>query len=215
MAPPIYSEVKIANMALDMLGLGPAIQSLSDSNDRAEKCNTWYPVARDSVLESYTWPFAKKAQPLGLVEEFTSDTAEWAYSYRYPHDCVKCVRLVNGVVPVAHPIAFDMRQDATGRLIMTDLEDAEIEGIFPFDDAGEWSTKFALAVASHLAELIAKPLRVDANIAAQTAQAARESLALAKLKATGERRNRREPESRYVRARGGYPYGDFPDRTFP
>lgn len=200
----VYDEVLIANMALNLCGIGQRITALSDANDRAIACNTWYPIARDICLESYKWNFAKKTVALGLVEEFTSDTAKWAYSYRYPATCLSAYYLTVGTDPVTVPIPFELNQDATGRLIMTDLEDAELEGVFAFTDPGEWSSKFSMAVASHLAQYIALPLQKDQGMVDRKAQAARENLALAQAKSAGEKQNRPEPVSKYIRAMGGY-----------
>jgi len=201
----IYSDVSVCTMALNMIGIDQTVSSLADTDDLSTVCNRWYEIARDEILESSKWPFAKKQEALGLVEEFTADTDEWAYSYRYPVDCLMVYRLVNGVVPVTTPIAFELRQDATGRLIMTDLEDAIVEATFAYDNTGEWTNKFALAVAAKLAEYIAIPLRVDASLAAMVRDKSAELLNRAQAASEVEGRNRALPASKYVTARGGFP----------
>jgi len=205
----IYSDVVVCTMALNMIAIDQTVTDMADTDDLSAVCNRWYEIARDEMLESSHWPFAKKQVALGLVEEFTGDTDEWAYSYRYPVACLAAYRLVNGVQPVASPIPFELRQDATGRLIMTDLEDAILEGTYTYDNTGEWTNKFALAVASKLAQYISVPLKVNANLTAQAAQMSTEMEIKARGAANGEGQNRTPPASKYIRARGGFPRQDL------
>lgn len=201
----IYSDTLVCTLALNMIGIDQTVSSLSDTDDLSTVCARWYEIARDEILESSKWPFAKKQVALGLVEAFTADTDEWAFSYRYPVTCLAVYRLVDGVIPVTTPIAFELRQDTIGRLIVTDLENAIIEGTFAFDNTGEWSNKFALAVAAKLAEYISVPLRVEASITARAMQKSAELLNRAQAASEVEGRNRELPASKYVTARGGFP----------
>lgn len=205
----IYSDVTVCTMALNMIGIDQAVTDLSDTDDLSVVCNRWYEIARDEMLESSHWPFARKQITLGLVEEFTEDTDEWGFSYRYPVTCLAAYRLVDGVQPVSIPIPFELRQDDTGRLILTDLEDAILEGTFNFNNTGEWTNKFALAVASKLAQYIATPLKVSASLTEGAARMSNEMELKARGASNDEQRNRIMPASKYVRARGGFPRQDF------
>lgn len=58
------TEVSIANMALSRVGHHNQITALSDNTEAARQCNLHYEGARDSLLRSHPWKFAKKRTKL-------------------------------------------------------------------------------------------------------------------------------------------------------
>ena len=85
------SKVDICNLALTHVRLGATISSLEEDSQEAIVCNQFFDIARREVLRGYKWPFATVFGKLGLVEEDPTD--EWRYSYRYPVDCIKVIRI--------------------------------------------------------------------------------------------------------------------------
>ena len=88
------STTEIANLALGHLGIGKDIANLdTESSQEAKAMRRYYDICRRTVLQEFTWPFATKFVTLGLVEEDPTDAEEWAFSYRYPADCLFLRRL--------------------------------------------------------------------------------------------------------------------------
>lgn len=80
------SETDICNSALVKLGVD-TISALSDNTKAAKLCNARYAYARDTVLASHPWNFAKKRISLAL----DATTPAYYYTYRFivPTDAIK------------------------------------------------------------------------------------------------------------------------------
>jgi hypothetical protein len=208
----VFDPVRISNNALRLIGIGQKISSLDDTNHRAEACKDAYPEARDLVLSQFEWPFITKRIALGLVEEEPND--DWAFSYRYPIDCVGIIRIASsGGLPDYAPTAFTLGQDATGRLVFTDFEDAIVEYKATLDDPGEWPNCLADAVSAELAERIAPIFKVGTD-KLQVAQAAKVT-ALVRAKGIAQKEHHSQTHvPKAIRARGGWPsaWGDYGPR---
>ena len=203
----VYDPIRVCNMALNRIGVAQKIVDLNDVTDHlAVTCKDWYDICRDRVLSSFGWPFAMIREPLGLVEKFTLATdpdKEWGFSYRYPVTCLVARRIVNGTRPDNEATPFELGQDATGRLIFTDQENAVLEMTATYGDPGEWPDALADAVSALLASELAGPLRagMDKKTAAQGQYM--QALVRAQGIANTERRVGPQVVSRYVSARGG------------
>lgn len=156
------SEADIANMALSHLGVTRRLTSLSDNTEAASACSLFYATVRDEVLRAFPWPFATVEAELTLVEDLTSDDdAEWGYSYRYPTDCVRFLRIRSGYgrqETNATRVRYRVIRDTTGRLILTDQEDAIAEYVKQITTTTEFSPDFVTAVSYRLAGAIAPAL---------------------------------------------------------
>lgn len=86
------SDVEICNMGLSHIRSG-SINALNESSNQAQQCNLFYGKLRDMMLEDYNWGFSNKIKPLALLTE-TDQVFGWAYSYRYPSDCLHLNSLV-------------------------------------------------------------------------------------------------------------------------
>lgn len=203
----IYDPIRVCNMALNRIGITQKIVDLNDTADHlAITCKDWYDISRDMVLAAFNWPFATLREPLGLVEAFTLTTdpdIEWAYAYRYPIKAIVVRRIVSGVHIEPAPIPFDIGQDATGRLIFTNQQNAIIEMTAMYTDGGEWPDAFASAVSSALAVEIAAPLRVAADKKASAKNDYMAAMQRAQGIANAERRVGPPVISRYITARNG------------
>lgn len=67
------SEVSICNMALFRIGHSQRIDSLSEASVPAELCKQIYPIARDLLIESWDWTFARKRVALASVGDEPTD----------------------------------------------------------------------------------------------------------------------------------------------
>lgn len=136
------SQVSICNMALSHLSIGKVIASITEKSAEARACSAFYDQAKDEVLRDFAWPFATRTVTLALVAP--QPTPEWAYSYRYPSDCLAARRLLNGsqsaspfpagfsapttapapmgrVMTAQSRIPFRIQSDDAGLLIYTDI----------------------------------------------------------------------------------------------
>lgn len=200
------SETEIANMALSHLGESKLIASLTEGTAEARACNSFYETARDKVLEDFNWPFARTFVTLGLVEEDpTGIDDEWSFSYRYPSDCLKAIRVVSGIKPEDKntEIKFIVGQDSSGLLIYTDEEDARLEYTKRFTDTQFFPTTFRLALSYYLAQLIAA--RITAGDPFGLGKKAENEYIVqiqkAQANAFNEQRKPNDPDSEFITAR--------------
>jgi hypothetical protein len=81
-----YSEVSLANLALQMLGRGKFITSLDENDQAARVMRHHLPYVRDAVLRAYPWNFAQRRAE--LAETDTPPAFEFAHAYNLPEDCL-------------------------------------------------------------------------------------------------------------------------------
>lgn len=151
------SKTEICNMAIGHIGVGKEIANVdTESSEEASACRRYYEIARDKTLREFPWPFAKKIVALGLIEEFSSSTAEWKYSYRYPSDCEKLLRIKSGIRNDNRQsrVPYKILKDSSGRIIYTDKEDAECEYIERATDPEQYPSDFVEALSYKIAYYI-------------------------------------------------------------
>ena len=149
------STTEICNLALSHLGIGKEIASLTDGSEEAAACNRFYAISLRIVLADFAWPFATRFVELGLVEE--DPTSEWSYSYRYPSDALMVRRVLSGARTDSRDsrVPYKIASDATGLLIYTDYEDAEVEYTADVTDANSFPDDFAEALSYRMAASMA------------------------------------------------------------
>jgi hypothetical protein len=157
------NKTQITNLALQRLGVTKSIASIDENSVEARAAKLVIDDERDAVLEDFPWPFATAYATLGLVSD--PDTAanyDWYYAYRKPSDCVFARRIVTALGRKdTVPPAYKLGQDATGDLIYTDQEDAQIEYTARVD-VSRFSALAASMVAWRLAINLAPALsRID------------------------------------------------------
>jgi len=153
------SKTSIANLALSHIGIAKPIANLdTEQSQEATACRTFYEVARDRVLRDIKWPFATKIAALALVEEDPND--EWAYSYRYPSDCLDVRKIQSGVrnETNAQRIPYKIASDDQGLLIFCDREDAILEYTFRAENVNLYPPDFMMGFSYRLASYIAPRL---------------------------------------------------------
>lgn len=83
------TNTDICNIALSYIGKRQ-IQSLDEQSETARQCKLHYNNARQNLLRSYAWGFAKKVTVAALLN---TKYPGWEYVYAYPSECVS-LRLI-------------------------------------------------------------------------------------------------------------------------
>jgi hypothetical protein len=149
------SPTEICNLALGHLGIGKEIATLEEKSDEAAACRRYYPLAVEAVLGDFAWPFATRFATLALVE--SDPTEEWAYSYRYPSDCLMVRRILSGTRQdsLGSREEYRIASDSQGMIILTDKEDATIEYTVELTDTAMFGADFIEALSFRIAMAIA------------------------------------------------------------
>lgn len=99
------SDVAICNMALDAARCRSSISAIGEASAEGQACARHYQQAKESMLRSVHWNFARKQVTLALLKDATvtppqSVPQPWMYEYAYPSDCL----LARAVLPqMANP----------------------------------------------------------------------------------------------------------------
>lgn len=169
------TEVNIANLALAHLGEKAVITSLVPPSGgvHANTMATFYPMARDFVLEDHLWGFATKRVSLS---QLGTPPDEWEYSYAYPNDCLLPSRLYEDGVPFlpddpSDP--FKVEVDSAGtRLIYSNTSPAKLIYGSKVTNTVRFTTKAVTAISFYLAYLASGTIRRgDKRIKAEMLQA--------------------------------------------
>lgn len=197
------SVVEICNMAISHLGTGKEISAITEASEEANACNRFYEIARDSVLEDYPWPFARKFATLNLIEEDPTD--EWSYSYRYPADCLRINRLQNerSYETRQSRVPYIIGSDTSGRIIYTNKQNAKIEYTRKITTVTLQSASFNLALSFRLAMLVAPRLTKGdpTKIKGEMYRLYQEELSKVRSNVINEEQPFEEVESALIRAR--------------
>lgn len=153
------SPIDICNIALSHVG-GYRINALTDPTKEARECALHYAIARDATLADHDWDFARKRIALALLSTTYSG---WDYAYQYPSDCLVARRIYDdtGLLDEDGGIEFEVAANdgLTGRVILTDQEDAELIYTAKVQDVNIFSPQFVEAHALRLASSLAQPLK--------------------------------------------------------
>lgn len=153
------TSTQLANLALSHLGISSEIASLDTENSQEANCaRRFFSLVQDQILRDYEWPFATKIATLELVEEDPND--EWSFSYRYPSDCLQFRRILSGIRNDNQDsrAPYRIAQDATGSLILTDIEDADGEYTADISNPNYYPADVSLAFSFRLAAYMAPRL---------------------------------------------------------
>lgn len=159
MAVDNKSPEAICNMALGHLGISSEIGNLTtEKSAEAFACRRFFTQCRDIAMRDMRVPFASHIATLALVEE--EPNSEWSYSYRYPSDCLFFKRILSGDRNGASStrVPYKISSDSSGKLILTDKEDAECEYTRLIEDPLMWPDDFILAMSYLLASMMAARL---------------------------------------------------------
>jgi hypothetical protein len=160
----MFVLLDVYNMAISHLGTGKQITDVDERGQEAAKCRQWGAMARRITLQRYRWPFATRYATLTQVTrkgDAGHPTEEYEYSYRYPTTALFVRRVLNQYNRNPNPnqkIPFKVIQDNTGKLILTDIPEGQIEYVVDVEDLGFAPEFFILAYSYVLAAHIAPGL---------------------------------------------------------
>lgn len=163
------STVDICNLALAHLGEIPNISSIDppEGGTHAEKCERFYPIARDAALEMRNWSFALKRAGLAQV---ANDNHQWGFKYGLPPDMIRAVGVplpgVDFRAEFLPGVAGHCSADfiTQGNYLYTGAEDAQLLYLYRLTDPTKFSPLFINAVAWLLASYLAGAITRDMDI---------------------------------------------------
>jgi len=198
-------KTEVANLAISHLGQGKEIANIdSDRSSEALTMKRYLPIAIQVVLKDFPHSFSNVTSELALVEEQPND--EWAFSYRYPTDCLQMLRILSGVRNDTRQsrVNYKIGKDVAGKLIYTDKEDAVLEYTQNITDTDRFPPDLTLALSFLLASLAAP--RLTGEDPFKMGERAMNMYLLYKGKAevsdANEEQQEEPPEAEAVRARG-------------
>jgi hypothetical protein len=157
----VATKTEIANLALSHLGIGKEIADLdNEKSQEAVTMRRFYDQTRDAVLRDFPWPFTTRFATLALVADPPTETLEYAFSYRYPTDCLMIRRIQTQLRIDTNQsrIVFKLGRDDQGQLVYTDEEEARIEYTFREEDPQRYTADFILPMSFRLAHYAAPRL---------------------------------------------------------
>lgn len=197
------SPVQIYNLALSHLGQTKRIASFTEKSEEARLATLVYENCRDTMLEEFNWPFATKIEALGLISEEPND--EWAFSYRYPSDCLKFRRILSGTRNDARDsrVEYRVAYSSSGRVIFTDLDEAQGEWTIKVTDSELFPPTFALALSYKIAHQIAPSVTAGDpfKLGDKAFQLYQLNVGKAANNSFNEEQPEQHPESEFIRAR--------------
>jgi hypothetical protein len=151
------SDTEIANLALGHLGQGNEILNLQTTKSpEAYVFRRLYDTVRRSTLRDFSWGFAHKVAPLGLVTQYGDalhPTSEWGYAYRRPSDCLLDRKIQSGIRNDNRQsrVTYKSSRDSSGPIILTDKSDAVLEYTVDIVEVELYPDDFVLAFSLRLA----------------------------------------------------------------
>lgn len=174
------TEIDICNLALAHLGDDATIASINppEGSAQAENAARFYPIARNTLLESHTWNFASKRASLATT---TNTTEQWEYVYVAPADMMTPLAIISptaqndystrmssgdtpgGITSNYSPTIvaghYTPQQFAVeGIYIYSNQENATLRYQSLITDSTKFPPLFVLTLSWHLASMLAGPI---------------------------------------------------------
>lgn len=149
------TEVTIANLSLNNIGVNKVISALDERNNTEAKIiNAVYEHSRQYVLRDGLWTFAKRYKVLTLVEE--DPTPEWLFSYRYPPDCLLARFIVDPILGKKQrkPFEYEVAGDDQGTLLLTNQKDVQLCYTMDVTNPQRYDQMFTSVFSWHLSTKI-------------------------------------------------------------
>ncbi len=151
------SIVEICNQALGNIEAEALVNSLDTpyESEEARYCDLYYARTRNFVLRAHSWNFATTFLSLA---DLGSPPTGWSYRYQYPVGCIKALEIVKANRTDAK-IDFEVAYDgASGRVILTDEEDASLKYTQLIADPNVYDDMFIEALSWALAFRLVGPI---------------------------------------------------------
>lgn len=200
------SEVDICNTALAQLGDEATVASLNppEGSAQAEHCARFYPIARDTLLQSYPWNFASKRATLAQLGDAP---VGWTYSYARPIDALDILAVQRPETPdnfEQQEYVCEVNSDGQP-VIYCNVEDASVRYLARVSDTSRFPPLFVTALSWHLAAMLAGPIiKGDAGAAEarRCAQMAEAYLGRARASDANQRHVEMRPRPDWIGGRG-------------
>lgn len=165
------SPVDICNLALARLGDMANVISIDppEGSSQAQHCAMFYPIARDSMLESHNWSFTINTDELALVAENVNG---WSFAYARPSECMRVIEVIqnnaqsqpstiySNTINTSKKENYACESYLGSPVIYTNIDTAMLRYIKRETDTNKYSVLFCDALswllASHLAGSIIK-----------------------------------------------------------
>lgn len=207
----VDSVVELWNLALSATNGRGSISSLTETGREADLCRLWYPLIRDMVLKSASWPSTKRYARLALLAErdagkdwTSADPAPtWRFAYAAPADMI-APRYLSSYA------RFDYSVRDSNSVIMTDESLAILHYLVRQTDVTKWDTGLASAVVYSLAAAVSRPLTGKTTLARDLKDLAAETVLLARTEMANESEDNFSQLASWHEARG---YDGLPATT--
>ncbi len=198
------SKTEICNLSLGHLGISDSLADVeTERSTEARVCRKFYEISLKATLRDFAWPLAKRTVTLALVEE--DPTNSWAYSYRYPSNCVEIRKIGSGIANDTRQsrVPYEVGQDDDGLLIYTNQSEAEIEFTKYEENPLLYPPDFILAASWRLAAYIAPSLTAGDpyKLGDRALSMYERELTMAKGNAIREEQQPEQVESEFIRGR--------------
>jgi hypothetical protein len=188
-----WTRTDIGNLALRRLGISATMTDVdTDTSTQAKAIRAVLDLSIQSLISEYHWPMAERMEDLGLVDGDADDpyNDDFCFAYRYSTTWMKFIRVVDPDGGDRNPtqaswIPFKVISDTSGRLILTDLEDAEAE-VLVLPEEGFFPAKFVEALSIKTAMLAGPSLEGDTRGAINLEREYEVAIAQAKVVAATE-----------------------------
>ena len=195
------SEASICNRALLRIGVSATIDYLDSPTNEARACKVLYADTRDAILQSLPWPFA--SQRAALAELPGGGRAGFARAFALPADCLHAQEVWCGTrnPTRAQRIPFALEADASGQVLLCDLDAPELLYTARVTNPGRFPPLFVDALAWNLAADLAIGLGLEESIAIRARGQYELVWSRAAAQALAQRQADPEPVSEFLSAR--------------
>ena len=169
------SDVVICNLALNHIGSDALLSSINPPDGSVESgyCARYYPVARQELIETFPWTFAKTRVALSALS--TNPSSVWTYAYAEPSDMIQPQRILTtstldvygffpfgGLLRADEVALFSERGSANfeveNGVVLTHEENAVLLYTRDITDTSRFTAGFTVALSYLLASYLAGPI---------------------------------------------------------
>lgn len=146
------TDVSIANLALQILGVSTKIEALDQDNPNAREINSCFDSLREELLRQFPWNFAKTRVVLPALAAQTA----WGNfnQFQLPVDCLRFLR------PTDRQVDWELEASAGGApvLVTKDVGPLQIRYIQDVTDPSRFDAEFVQMLAARIAQQCAQPI---------------------------------------------------------
>ena len=157
------SKIDVFNMALGHIGTSSTVADELERSPERVICSRYFDTCRDALFsyKDMRWGFATSRV---ILADLGDPPLGWGYRYRYPNDCINALEIVGSTgrtEPVELRPKFEIQYETDGRVILADIEAAELIYTKRIEEVERWPSSFVEAMGYRLASMIVMPLKND------------------------------------------------------